>query len=73
MSDSPPLYTGGPDLVRIILSREADLRTLVEMDLEEFRKLSRVNIEGTLLTLAEAGRRFRDQGHQELIWLFRFI
>lgn len=34
---------------------------LIDLDLEEFRKIERVNIEGTLLTLAEAGRRLRDQ------------
>jgi len=32
--------------------------SLIEMDLEAFRKLAKVNIEGTLLVLAEAGRRF---------------
>ena len=35
---------------------------LIDLDLEAFRRIERVNIEGTLLTLAEAGRRFRDQG-----------
>jgi len=35
---------------------------LVDMDLEAFRRLERVNVEGTLLTLAEAGRRFIKQG-----------
>lgn len=35
---------------------------LMEMELEAFRRLERVNIEGTLLTLAEAGRRFQAQG-----------
>ena len=35
---------------------------LIDLDLEEFRSIERVNIEGTLLTLAEAGRRLRDQG-----------
>jgi NAD(P)-dependent dehydrogenase (short-subunit alcohol dehydrogenase family) len=36
--------------------------SLAEMDLEAFRRLERVNIEGTLLTLREAGRRFAAQG-----------
>ena len=31
---------------------------LVEIDLESFRRLERVNVEGTLLVLAEAGRHF---------------
>jgi len=35
--------------------------TLIEMDIEDFRKLEKVNVEGTLLTLAEAGRRFIKQ------------
>lgn len=34
---------------------------LIEMDIEDFRKLEKVNVEGTLLTLAEAGRRFIKQ------------
>ena len=35
---------------------------LVDMDLESFRRLERVNIEGTLLVLAEAGRVLAQQG-----------
>ena len=35
--------------------------TLIEMDIEAFRRLEKVNVEGTLLTLAEAGRRFIKQ------------
>lgn len=35
---------------------------LIDMDLVKFRRLSRVNIEGTLLVLAEAGRVFIKQG-----------
>ena len=31
--------------------------SLVDMKLEQFRKLEKVNVEGSLLTLAEAGRR----------------
>jgi len=40
----------------------AAVAPLVDLELDVFRKLERVNVEGTLLTLAEAGRRFRDQG-----------
>ncbi len=35
---------------------------LADMDLESFRRLERVNIEGTLLVLAEAGRVLAQQG-----------
>jgi len=35
---------------------------LVEMDLEAFRKVASVNVEGTLLTLREAGRHMFKQG-----------
>jgi NAD(P)-dependent dehydrogenase (short-subunit alcohol dehydrogenase family) len=35
---------------------------LVDMDLAAFRKVQRVNVDGALLTLREAGRRMRDQG-----------
>ena len=35
---------------------------LVELTLDAFRKLEAVNVEGTLLTLAEAGRHFALQG-----------
>jgi NAD(P)-dependent dehydrogenase (short-subunit alcohol dehydrogenase family) len=34
---------------------------IVEMDLEAFRKLARVNIDGTLNVLSEAGRLFKTQ------------
>ncbi|MBN1942274.1 MAG: SDR family oxidoreductase [Phycisphaerae bacterium] len=40
----------------------AHVSKLVDMKLEDFRKLQRVNVEGTLLTLAEAGRCFAAQG-----------
>lgn len=36
---------------------------LMDLDLEAFRKLERVNVEGTLLVLAEAGRVLIKQGH----------
>jgi NAD(P)-dependent dehydrogenase (short-subunit alcohol dehydrogenase family) len=35
---------------------------LVDLDLDQFRKLEKVNVEGALLTLAEAGRRLQAQG-----------
>jgi NAD(P)-dependent dehydrogenase (short-subunit alcohol dehydrogenase family) len=34
---------------------------LTELDLDAFREVQRVNTDGVLLTLAEAGRRFREQ------------
>jgi len=52
---------GGVDLV-IVNAGIALVSSLEEMELEVFRRLERVNIEGTLLMLAEAGRRFRRQG-----------
>jgi NAD(P)-dependent dehydrogenase (short-subunit alcohol dehydrogenase family) len=39
----------------------AMVSTLIETDIEAFRRLEKVNVEGTLLTLAEAGRRFIKQ------------
>jgi NAD(P)-dependent dehydrogenase (short-subunit alcohol dehydrogenase family) len=52
---------GGIDLV-IVNAGIALVSPLVTMDLEGFRRLERVNIEGTLLLLAEAGRHFARQG-----------
>ena len=40
----------------------ATVAKLVDMDIDLFRKLSRVNVDGTLLVLAEAGRLFIKQG-----------
>ncbi len=40
----------------------AHISTIIDMDLEAFRRLEKVNIDGTLLVLAEAGRRFIAQG-----------
>ena len=39
----------------------AHVSTLAEMDLDAFRRLERVNVDGTLLVLAEAGRRLARQ------------
>jgi rhamnose utilization protein RhaD (predicted bifunctional aldolase and dehydrogenase)/NAD(P)-dependent dehydrogenase (short-subunit alcohol dehydrogenase family) len=52
---------GGVDLV-IVNAGIALVSSLEEMKLEAFQKLERVNTEGTLLTLAEAGRHFKYQG-----------
>jgi len=52
---------GGVDLV-VSNAGIARVSSLEEMDLDSFRKLQRVNTEGTLLLLAEAARQFRLQG-----------
>jgi rhamnose utilization protein RhaD (predicted bifunctional aldolase and dehydrogenase)/NAD(P)-dependent dehydrogenase (short-subunit alcohol dehydrogenase family) len=52
---------GGVDLV-IVNAGIALVSSLVDMKLEVFQKLERVNIEGTLLMLSEAGRHFKYQG-----------
>lgn len=51
---------GGVDLV-VINAGIAHVAPLAEMDLEVFRTLERVNVEGTLLVLAEAARHFAHQ------------
>ncbi|HUI92072.1 MAG TPA: bifunctional aldolase/short-chain dehydrogenase [Chitinivibrionales bacterium] len=51
---------GGLDIV-IVNAGLAHVSPLVEMDVEAFRRLERVNIDGTLNLLAEAGRLFRAQ------------
>lgn len=40
----------------------AHVSKIIDMDIERFRFLEKVNVDGTLLVLAEAGRRFIDQG-----------
>jgi NAD(P)-dependent dehydrogenase (short-subunit alcohol dehydrogenase family) len=52
---------GGVDLV-IVNAGIAHVSPLVDMEIETFRRLERVNIEGTLLVIAEAGRHFACQG-----------
>jgi len=52
---------GGIDIV-VVNAGIALVCSLIEMDIDEFRKLEKVNVEGTLLTLAEAGRHFKLQG-----------
>ena len=51
------LEWGGVDLV-IVNAGIAHVSPLTSMDLDAFRRLERVNIDGTLLVLAEAGRHF---------------
>jgi NAD(P)-dependent dehydrogenase (short-subunit alcohol dehydrogenase family) len=51
---------GGVDIV-VLNAGLALASPLVEIDLEAFRRLERVNVEGTLLVLAEAGRHFARQ------------
>jgi NAD(P)-dependent dehydrogenase (short-subunit alcohol dehydrogenase family) len=53
-------HWGGVDLV-VINAGIALAGPLAELELEAFRRLERVNVEGTLLTLAEAGRHFARQ------------
>ena len=55
------LTWGGVDLV-VPNAGIAAVSPLTELDLERFRALERVNVEGTLLVLAAAGRFFRRQG-----------
>jgi rhamnulose-1-phosphate aldolase/alcohol dehydrogenase len=52
---------GGVDLV-IVNAGIAAVSALAELSLEAFRKLERVNVEGTLLVIAEAARHFKLQG-----------
>ena len=51
---------GGVDLA-IVNAGIAHVAALTVLDVEAFRKLERVNIEGTLLVLAECGRHFARQ------------
>ena len=51
---------GGVDLV-VVNAGLAHVAKLEELDVEAFRKLERVNVEGTLNVLAEAARHFRVQ------------
>lgn len=52
---------GGVDLI-VANAGVAMVASLAEMSLDAFRKLERVNVEGTLLVIAEAARHFRVQG-----------
>jgi NAD(P)-dependent dehydrogenase (short-subunit alcohol dehydrogenase family) len=51
---------GGIDLV-VVNAGVAHVSSLADMDPEVFRKLARVNIDGTLYVLSEAARHFRVQ------------
>lgn len=51
---------GGVDLV-VVNAGIAMVAALVDLDPKAFRRLEKVNVEGTLLTLAEAGRCLRRQ------------
>lgn len=51
---------GGVDLV-IVNAGIAHVAPLAELNLEAFRKLEQVNVEGTLMVLAEAARHFKLQ------------
>jgi rhamnose utilization protein RhaD (predicted bifunctional aldolase and dehydrogenase)/NAD(P)-dependent dehydrogenase (short-subunit alcohol dehydrogenase family) len=55
------LTWGGVDLV-IPNAGIALVASLTDLSLERYRRLEQVNVEGTLLVLAEAGRVFRRQG-----------
>jgi rhamnose utilization protein RhaD (predicted bifunctional aldolase and dehydrogenase)/NAD(P)-dependent dehydrogenase (short-subunit alcohol dehydrogenase family) len=52
---------GGVDLA-VVNAGAAHVSALTEMDVEAFRRLERINVEGTLLVLREAGRHFQRQG-----------
>lgn len=52
---------GGVDLV-IVNAGAAMVSSLEEMTLESFQRLERINIDGSLLTFAEASRHFKMQG-----------
>jgi rhamnulose-1-phosphate aldolase/alcohol dehydrogenase len=52
---------GGVDLV-VVNAGVAMVAPLAELAIESFRKLERVNVEGTLLVIGEAARHFRTQG-----------
>lgn len=51
---------GGIDIV-VVNAGLAHVAPLAEMNLEAFRKLERVNVEGTLLLLSQAARHFQTQ------------
>src|SRR5690606_14001084 len=55
------LTFGGVDLV-VVNAGAAHVASLAELSLDDFRRLERVNVEGTLLVLREAARHFAAQG-----------
>ncbi|HEQ70984.1 MAG TPA: SDR family NAD(P)-dependent oxidoreductase [Spirochaetia bacterium] len=54
--------TGGALDIAVINAGVAHVATLKELDLESFRRLERINVEGTLLLLSELARHFETQG-----------
>jgi NAD(P)-dependent dehydrogenase (short-subunit alcohol dehydrogenase family) len=52
---------GGVDLV-IVNAGVAHAASLADLNVDDFRRLERVNVEGTLTVLSEAARHFRLQG-----------
>ena len=54
------LHWGGVDIV-VVNAGIAHVSMLTELKLEDFARLEKVNVEGTLLTLAESGRLMRRQ------------
>jgi NAD(P)-dependent dehydrogenase (short-subunit alcohol dehydrogenase family) len=52
----------GPLGCLVANSGTSDRRTIVESSLEDWRRVVRVNLDGTFLTCREAARRFVDQG-----------
>jgi len=52
---------GGVDIV-VVNAGIAHVAALTALTMDDFRRLERVNVDGTLLTLAEAGRLFERQG-----------
>ena len=59
--DSVVEMWGGVDII-VVNAGIAMVAPLMEMELAAFRKVQAVNVDGTLLTLAEAGRRLCRQG-----------
>jgi len=51
---------GGVDIV-VVVAGIAHVSSLMDMDLADFQKLEQVNVDGTLLTLAEASKRLVTQ------------
>ena len=52
---------GGIDII-VLNAGIAHVSSLSEMSLDSFRKLEKINVEGTLITLSEAARLFKLQG-----------
>lgn len=58
--DRAALAFGGVDIV-VANAGVAATAALMDMELETFRRVARINLEGTLITLAETGRRLQLQ------------